>query len=168
MNLLLYSISRNNFSIMLPGFFSWQRHRRKTLVGQTTAPSSQELVLRPQLVLNYLPILRKHLCWSKRLSRWCDETLILDDLFSGCHAFLRLWLLKLSIYHENWSRGCQERHNRWPRHQIPLYNQRAGVYSSPTSSYWPGSISLAKMVTVFLAKFLGTVSPKYPGSSHYL
>ena len=112
MNLLLYSISGSNFSIMLPGFFSWQRHRRKTLVGQTTAPSSQELVLRPQLVLTVPLILRKHLCWSKWLCRWCDETLILDDLFSGCHAFLRLWLLKLSIYHENWSRGCQERQNR--------------------------------------------------------
>ena len=160
MNLLLYSISGSNFSIMLPGFFSWQRHRRKTLVGQTTAPSSQELVLRPQLVLTVPLILRKHLCWSKWLCRWCDETLILDDLFSGCHAFLRLWLLKLSIYHENWSRGCQERQNRWPGHQIPLYAHCANVYSSPTSFYGPGSISLAKMVTVLLAKFLGTVSPK--------
>ena len=111
MNLLLYSISGSNFSIMLPGFFSWQRHRRKTLVGQTTAPSSQELVLRPQLVLTVSLILRKHLCWSKWLYRWCDETRILDDLFSGCHAFLRLWLLKLSIYQEKLVKGMPREAN---------------------------------------------------------
>lgn len=41
------------------------------------------------------------------------------------------------------------------------------MHSSPASSQ-SGSISPAKKVTLLLANFLGTTSPKCPGSSHYL
>lgn len=38
MNLLLHSVSGSSFSRMLADLFSWHRHIRKVLVGQTIAP----------------------------------------------------------------------------------------------------------------------------------